>query len=66
MTARCGDPGGAEAVKAYLGTVGLAGLEVTDRKDFSMIELWDDRCIQVRFNTGEPIVEPEADRHIRG
>lgn len=30
-------------------------LDVTATKDFSMIELWDDRCIQVIPNTGEKI-----------
>ena len=30
-------------------------LEVTATKDFSMIELWDDRCVQVVPNTGIPI-----------
>lgn len=29
-------------------------LEVTCRKDFAMIELWDDRAIAVKSNTGEP------------
>ena len=28
---------------------------VTNVKDFAMIELWDDRAIQVRFNTGERV-----------
>lgn len=27
-------------------------LDVTATKDFSMIELWDDRCVQVIPNTG--------------
>src|SRR5690349_14560656 len=30
-------------------------LEVTATKDFAMIELWDDRCVQVIPNTGETI-----------
>lgn len=30
-------------------------LAVTCQKDFAMIELWDDRAIQVRMNTGEPM-----------
>lgn len=30
-------------------------LEVTATKDFGMIELWDDRCVQVIPNTGNPI-----------
>jgi len=32
---------------------GLPELEVTNVKDFAMIELWDDRCKQVIINTGE-------------
>jgi len=32
-------------------------LEVTCVKDFSMIELWDDRAIQVIYNTGRPYRE---------
>lgn len=27
-------------------------LPVTNEKDFGMIELWDDRAIQIEFNTG--------------
>ncbi len=30
-------------------------LEVTHSKDLHMIELWDDRCVQVQPNTGEPV-----------
>jgi hypothetical protein len=30
-------------------------LEVTNIKDMEMIELWDDRCVQVAPNTGEPV-----------
>ena len=29
-------------------------LDITCTKDLSMIELWDDRVVQVQFNTGEP------------
>lgn len=29
-------------------------LPVTNVKDYGMIELWDDRAIRVRINTGEP------------
>ena len=32
--------------------IGVA-LEVTATKDFAMVELWDDRAIQVVMNTGE-------------
>ena len=37
---------------------GLPRLEVTDRKDYSMIELWDDRAVCVERNTGRIIGEP--------
>ena len=30
-------------------------LRVTCQKDYSMIELWDDRAVQVKMNTGEPV-----------
>jgi hypothetical protein len=30
-------------------------LPVTNRKDYGMVELWDDRAVQVRMNTGEPV-----------
>jgi hypothetical protein len=32
---------------------GLPRLEVTSVKDFGMIQLWDDRAIQVQKNTGK-------------
>jgi len=32
-------------------------LRVTCMKDYGMIELWDDRAIQVRMNTGERVGE---------
>lgn len=31
-------------------------LAVTNVKDMGMVELWDDRCVQVIPNTGEPIL----------
>jgi hypothetical protein len=31
---------------------GLPILEVTNVKDFKMVELWDDRCVGVKANTG--------------
>uniref|UniRef100_A0A6M3L2E4 Polynucleotide kinase n=1 Tax=viral metagenome TaxID=1070528 RepID=A0A6M3L2E4_9ZZZZ len=30
----------------------LPALEVTNIKDFAMIELWDDRCFRIETNTG--------------
>lgn len=32
-------------------------LPVTCRKDFGMIELWDDRCVQVIPNTGQTVAD---------
>lgn len=32
-------------------------LEVTNKKDFKMIQLWDDRAMQVIPNTGESVQE---------
>ena len=52
VTARAADPDEAEAVRLWcVEHVGLS-LEVTDRKDYAMIELWDDRAVRVIPNTG--------------
>lgn len=32
-----------------------ADLRVTNQKDYAMVELWDDRAVQVEMNTGRPI-----------
>ena len=37
--------------RKHLGAV----LEVTCSKDLNMLELWDDRAVQVIANTGEPV-----------
>ena len=52
VTARAGNEEGLAATKKWLSENGLPDLEVTDKKDFDMIELWDDRAIQVVHNTG--------------
>lgn len=52
MTARAGIPAQVEIVKTWLKKHAL-DLEITDKKDFCMIELWDDRAVQVIPNTGE-------------
>jgi hypothetical protein len=31
-------------------------LDVTCMRDFAMLELWDDRCVQVDMNTGQPML----------
>jgi len=46
-----------ESIKAWcLEHVGQE-LPVTCKKDFAMIELWDDRCVQVIPNSGMPAAE---------
>ena len=42
-------------IKAWMEVNGLPELEITSVKDFTMIELWDDRCVQVEKNTGKRI-----------
>lgn len=37
-------------------------LEITNVKDYGMIELWDDRAIQVKTNTGIPVTEIEKEK----
>lgn len=50
-----------EWCKQHLGEI----LPITCVKDFGMIELWDDRCVQVEKNTGRTVIEqlaPELNR----
>lgn len=55
FTARACVPEQIPPIQAWLKRHGLPDLEITNVKDFGMIELWDDRCVQVRTNTGEPV-----------
>lgn len=55
FTARASVPKQIELVKTWLAKNDLPDLEVTNAKDFRMIELWDDRCVQVARNSGQPI-----------
>jgi len=43
------------AIHDWLAEQGLPFLDVTCMKDFAMVELWDDRAVQVKMNTGEPV-----------
>ena len=44
-----------EAIEAWcLEHIGVV-LPITNAKDYEMIELWDDRAVQVVMNTGEPV-----------
>ena len=56
VTARAGIPHGIPPVKVWLKKHGLPDLDVTNEKDFNMIELWDDRAIQVIPNSGTPVL----------
>lgn len=52
MTARAGDLVEYDRTRAWLDFHGLQAVSITDRKDFAMIELWDDRAVAVEQNTG--------------
>lgn len=47
FTARCGIPEQVAPIAAWLEKYGIGGLEITNVKDFSMMELWDDRAVRV-------------------
>lgn len=55
FTARCAVPEQVIPIAQWLKDNGLPNLEITNIKDQYMMELWDDRCIQVKRNTGERI-----------
>lgn len=55
MTARAADPDEARKVQDWCERNGLPRLPITDRKDFGMIELWDDRAVSVEANTGRDL-----------
>lgn len=52
FTARACDPSSIPLIQDWLEKNGLPRLEVTNAKDFSMLELWDDRAVSVEPNTG--------------
>ncbi len=52
FTARAGDPAQIPVIKAWLERHGLAGIEITNVKDFTMKKLYDDRCVFVFPNQG--------------
>ncbi len=63
FTARASSPRQVGVIKEWLAGCGLPDLEVTNVKDRRMIELWDDRCVQVTTNLGEPISTKVKPRH---
>lgn len=52
MTARADREEQQKIVKAWLEEHGIGGLEVVNRKNFEMVQLWDDRVVVVEHNTG--------------
>jgi hypothetical protein len=66
VTARAQNPDLAiPPILAWLKEHDLPELEVTNAKDMDMIELWDDRCVQVIPNKGTPIgPNPEPYRRL--
>ena len=54
FTARCVVPEQVPPIEQWLEKHGIGGLEITNVKDFGMIELWDDRCVRVVTNSGQP------------
>lgn len=54
FTARACIPSQVPPIQRWLEKHGLGGLEITNEKDFGMVELWDDRAVRVITNTGRP------------
>ena len=57
LTARGNDPQGTKLVKDWSKKHNLPDLEVTNKKDYQMIVLYDDRARQVIQNTGVVVGE---------
>jgi hypothetical protein len=60
LTARASLPGGIPPVERWLKKHKFPPLEVTNAKDFYMLELWDDRAVQVIPNMGKPVISPSV------
>lgn len=52
FTARAGEPECVAAIEAWCEEHVGQRLQVTATKDYQMIQLWDDRAVQVHKNTG--------------
>jgi len=57
LTARGNDPDGINLVKTWLREQNLPDLQVTSKKDYQMIVLYDDRARQVIQNVGDVVGE---------
>lgn len=62
FTARASSGVQVAAIRQWLLRRGLPDLEVTNIKDFNMVMLWDDRCVQVERNSGRPVAPEMPDR----
>lgn len=60
FTARAGLPEALPIVRQWLDELGLQAVGITNTKDFTMTELWDDRAVSVIKNTGVPVEVPVA------
>lgn len=58
FTARASVPEMIPPIKKWLKKHGLGDMDVTNQKDLHMIELWDDRAVQVIMNTGQGVIDP--------
>jgi hypothetical protein len=54
FTARASNPAEVPKVKEWLRANRLPDFEITNVKDYAMVELWDDRAVEVIRNTGRP------------
>jgi len=65
FTARASSSTQVMAIKQWLAKHGMPDMEVTNVKDMLMIALWDDRCVQVATNSGEPVSNGATPRQKR-
>lgn len=56
FTARAADKEQRKMIEHWCKCHGLPNLEITDRKDFRMVALWDDRAVGVITNLGIPVL----------
>jgi hypothetical protein len=59
FTARADSSIERKKIEKWLNDNGIGGLAITNKKDWQMIELWDDRAIRVKHNMGKPCNECE-------
>lgn len=62
FTARAANPRQVVLIQEWLKQYGFPDLEITNVKDFRMVQLWDDRCVRVATNVGEPMDDTNAEK----